>query len=124
MSISVGFFGETASEASLCAKIAKHETLLQEGVIKLVDAVTVRLDTRYRLIVRIRLMAEFGYDVVRLAANVQDAVYRGIANATDLRVYAIHVRIADVKQRNAHMPQSMFELSTLDSPEYAKEILS
>ena len=70
MSISVGLFGETASEASLCAKIAKHETLLQEGVIKLLEGVSVRVDMRYRLIVRIRLMAEFGFDVVRGPAGL------------------------------------------------------
>ena len=124
MSISVGLFGETASEASLCAKIAKHETLLQEGVIKLLEGVSVRVDMRYRLIVRIRLMAEFGFDVVRLAANVQDAVYRAIATATDLQVYAIHVRIADVKYRTDSGPQTMNEAHTLDKPEFAKELLS
>lgn len=104
MSISVGLWRSSTTDAKLCAKVAAHETSLQEGVIKLLDGVSIRLNARYRIIVRINVLAEFGYDFKRLGDDVQDAVFRGIATATDLQVAAIHVRIGGVKQVNGALP--------------------
>ncbi len=111
MSVSIGLF-RTKLDSPLCAKVAAHETLLQDGVIKLsgdalralapgrVTGIDIALDTHYRLVVRITLVAEFGFDFKTMAEKVQQAVHRGISEASDLQVRAIHVRIAGVQPQS------------------------
>ena len=101
MSVSVGLFRDTL-DSSVCAKIAAHETLLQEGVIKLGEGfvgsgIRISLDDSYRIVVRVTLIARFGADVAVMAKDIQEAVYRGLRQASSLQVAAIHVRIAGVK---------------------------
>lgn len=105
MSVSIGLLRPVTTDASLCRKVAAHETLLQEGVIKLVEGVTIRLNTRYQLVVTIKVLADFGADFVRMANKVQEAVHRGLTNVTNLQVAAIHVRIVGVKVTSGSAPQ-------------------
>lgn len=114
MSVSVGLLGN-AVDSPLCAKVVAHETLLQDGVIKLGTGspgllrrgVSITLDDAYRIVAHISVIAEFGADVAAMSRNIQDAVFRGLGQASDLQVGAIHVRIAGVKVRNggAALPQ-------------------
>ncbi len=91
------------------AKIAAHEALQQEGVVRIGTGLVSRLRRRKTrgVVAHIRrngsvhlhipLTVRFGVDLQQLGSAVQHAVYNGVERASDQPVEFIRVTIADLE---------------------------
>ena len=93
---------------SVYAKVAAHETLLQEGVVRMnagfteklglskTRGISARMDDDGSLQIDISVVAQYGTDLRRLGPAIQEAVLNAIRRMSDQPVGQINVFIADI----------------------------
>ena len=91
------------------AKVAAHETLLQEGVVRMnagftqkigmnkAPGVTVRLDDDGRMQIDLSVIVSYGTDLRKLGPAIQEAVVKGIRSMSDQPVGQVNVFVADIE---------------------------
>ncbi len=101
--------GKHEVDMSVYAKVAAHETLLQEGVVRMNSGFTeklgmgknpgisARLDDDGRLQIDIGVVVRYGTDLRKLGPNIQEAVLNAISRMSDQPVAQINVFIADIE---------------------------
>jgi len=101
--------GKQEVDMAVYAKVAAHETLLQEGVVRLnagftqkigmnkAPGVTVRLDDDGRMQIDISVIVRYGADLRKLGPAIQEAVVRGVRSMSDQPVGQVNVFIADIE---------------------------
>jgi len=108
--------GKHEVDMSVYAKVAAHETLSQEGVVRLnsgftdkigmskTPGLTTRLDDDGRLQIDVSIIVRYGTDLRRLGPAIQEAVLTGIRRMSDQPVGQINVFIADIEFAKAEAP--------------------
>lgn len=101
--------GKHEVDMSVYAKAAAHETLLQEGVVRMnssfseklgmsrVPGVNTRIEEDGSLHIDISVIVRYGVDLRELGPAVQEAVLNGIRQMSDQPVGQINVYIADIE---------------------------
>lgn len=101
--------GKHEVDMSVYAKVAAHETLLQDGVVRMnsgfteklgmnkVPGVTTRIDDDGTLQFDVSVIVRYGTDLRSLGPAVQEAVLNGIRHMSDQPVGQINVYIADIE---------------------------
>ena len=100
--------GKHEVDMSVYAKVAAHEALLQEGVVRLnvgmteklgmnkTPGVTARMEEDGELHIDISVIVRYGTDLRQLGPAIQEAVLTGIHRMSDQPVGQINVYIADI----------------------------
>lgn len=101
--------GKHEIDMSVYAKAAAHETLLQEGVVRMnsgfsdklgmnrVPGVSTRIEEDGALHIDISVIVRYGTDLRQLGPAIQEAVLNGIRCMSDQPVGQVNVFIADIE---------------------------
>jgi len=101
--------GKHEVDMTVYAKVASHETLLQDGVVRMnsgftekigmnkTPGVTVRIDDDGRLQLDISVIVRYGTDLRSLGPAIQEAVVGSIRRMSDQPVGQVNVFIADIE---------------------------
>jgi uncharacterized alkaline shock family protein YloU len=106
--------GKQEVDMSVYAKVAVHETLQQDGVVRMnagftdklgmnrSPGVSVHLDDDGSIHFDISVIVRYGTDLRRLGPAIQEAVLNGMQRMADQPVGQINVYIADIEFNSHH----------------------
>ena len=101
--------GKQEVDLAVYAKVASHEALSQDGVVRLnsgfteklgmnrTPGVTVLLDDEGRMQIDVSVIVAYGTDLRVLGPGIQYAVISGILNMSDQPVSQVNVFVADIE---------------------------
>lgn len=104
--------GKQEVDLMVYAKVAAHETLLQEGVVRMnpgfsgrfgmakVPGIAARLEEDGSLQIDISVVVRYGADLRTLGPAIQEAVLSGVRRMSDQPVGQINVYVADIEFPN------------------------
>ena len=116
--------GKHEVDMTVYQKVAAHEALRQDGVVRLnagfteklgmakASGVNVRLDDDGHLLIDISVVVRYGTDLRRLGPAIQEAVITAIRRMSDQPVGQVNVYITDIEFPKPEAKPSLEEIRT------------